>query len=811
MKSRIFSIFALLAALSALPLSAQNLTLHYDRPADFFEESLVVGNGQMGGAVYGGYTEDRISLNDLTLWTGEPERNVFSPGAWQGLAKVRSLLDDENYRGADEAQRAIQGHYTENYQPLGTLRITYLTDDEDNPRPREKGSVTGYARQLDLSTAIATTSYEWAGGEFAANYFASAPDSVLVIHLKGEKRWSAVISLDSELPHTTQAVNNEIISDGYAAYHSIPNYVGSHYDYDPARGIHYRTIVRVLADNRLYQEDGRIRLRNNQDVTILVANVTSFNGWDKDPVSEGRDYKTAVRNRIDRAAKNPIFDLRKRHVADYQRYFSRVSLWLGKTDDAIAALPTDRQLYDYTAHSQANPELEALYFQYGRYLLISCSRTMGLPANLQGLWNEKMLPPWSCNYTSNINVEENYWAAETANLSEMHLPLLSFLKNLSKAGERTAREYYGVQQGWCLCHNTDIWGTTNPVGEHSGSPSWANWNMGGAWTSTHIWEHYAFTRDRQFLEEYYPVLRGAAQFCLGWLIEKNGKLMTSPSTSPENIYRTDDGYQGATLYGGTADVAMIRECLTDTRKAAQVLGVDRDLVAQIDDALARLLPYSIGKRGNLQEWYHDWGDQDDQHRHQSHLFGLYPGHQFEGELAYQDYSTDQLRDACRRTLEIKGDNSTGWSTGWRVNLWARLGDAKGAYHIYRKLLRYVSPDGYQGENRQSGGGTYPNLLDSHSPFQIDGNFGGCAGVVEMLMQSTDDAITLLPALPDEWADGRVSGLCARGGFEVSMEWSGGRIVSFTISSRRGGQTTVNYNGKQIKLKLKENGKRTVKG
>jgi alpha-L-fucosidase 2 len=460
------------------------------------------------------------------------------------------------------------------------------------------------------------------------------------------------------------------------------------------------------------------------------------------------------------------------------------------------------QLKKYTDENQQNPELEALYFQYGRYLLISCSRTSGVPANLQGLWNEKLLPPWSCNYTTNINMEENYWAAETANLSELHKPLLDFVVNLSKTGGATAKAYYGVDRGWCLGHNTDIWAMTCPVGLGGGDPSWACWNMGGAWASTHIWEHYTFTGDKDFLRQYYPALKGAAEFCIDWLIEKNGKLMTSPGTSPENKYVTSDGFVGSTLYGNMSDLAMIRECLIDARKAAKVLGTDKKFVGEIDRTLSRLQPYKIGAKGNLQEWYHDWRDQDPRHRHQSHLFGLYPGHHISVK------ETPDLAKACAKTLEIKGDQTTGWSTGWRVNLFARLQDAPGAYHIYRKLLRYVSPDGYNGKDARRGGGTYPNLLDAHSPFQIDGNFGGCAGVVEMLMQSTEDCITLLPAIPEQWSSGSVKGICARGGFVVDMTWKDGKVVTLTLTARNDSSTRLRLNGKTIKVRMKKGEKKT---
>ena len=782
-------------------VSAQPLTLHYDRPARYFEEALVIGNGTLGATVYGCTNSERISLNDITLWTGEPDTKVYTPEAWRNLSDIRDALNKEDYRLADRLQRKMQGHYSENYQPLGTLVIHYLPASfvpstsalEHLFSTKDETVITDYQRSLDISQAIATTTYKRDGVPFKAEYFCSAPDSVIVIHLKSEKPFSATVHLESQLPQTT-SINDlvQLSSDGYVAYHSRPNYTDGKFFYDENRGMRFRTMVSVDGGNvRSYIDGDSLLILNTKEAIIYISNVTSFNGFDKNPVTQGRDYKSLVARRIDKARRYKYETLRQRHIIDYERLFNRVSLDLGKTDPAIASLPTDRQLFNYTEQHQRNPELEALYFQYGRYLLISCSRTLGVPANLQGLWNEKLLPPWSCNYTSNINVEENYWPAETANLSELHMPFLTFLKNTAKTGVTTAREYYNVHRGWCLAHNTDIWAMTNPVGEHDGGPQWANWNMGGAWTSTHIWEHYMFTQDKDFLREYYPVLRGAAEFCLDWLIEKDGYLMTSPSTSPENEYLTSDGYRGYTVYGGSADIAMIRECLTDALAAAQVLKTDKKLCDEIKRTLPRLLPYKIGAKGNLQEWYHDWNDADPQHRHQSHLFGLYPGHHIE---VLDKSSLSDIARACAKTLEIKGDNTTGWSTGWRVNLYARLHDAVGAYRIYRRLLKYVSPDEYRGEDYRGGGGTYPNLLDAHSPFQIDGNFGGCAGVAEMLLQSTTTDIYLLPALPEEWSSGEVRGLCARGAFEVDITWSNHQVTAYTILAKQRGTTTVHCNG-----------------
>ena len=773
---------------------AGNMKLYYERPAEYFEEALVIGNGTMGATLYGGVKKDKISFNDITLWTGEPESENSSPDAFNVIPEIRALLDNEDYQGADKAQYKVQGHYSENYQPLGTLTIEYLDDT---------AGISDYHRWLDIGNATARTQYLKDGKLFTSDYFASAPDSVIVIRLKSENKEGihASLSFDSPLPHSSQVADNEISVEGYAAYHSFPVYYKAEdkHRYDPERGIHFKTLVRVLSVDGSVKDrysDSRIEIDGSTEVLILIANVTSFNGFDKDPVKEGRNYRSHVEKRMKCAVGKTYDALREAHIRDYKYYFDRVKLDLGNTNADIAALPTDKQLLFYTDCKQRNPDLEELYFQFGRYLLISSSRTSGVPANLQGLWNESVLPPWSSNYTVNINLEENYWASGTANLIEMQYPLIEFIANLSKTGRKTAKDYYGVERGWCLGHNSDIWAMTCPVGLNEGDPSWACWTMGGTWLSTHIWEHYLFTLDKEFLREFYPVLKGAAEFCMDWLVEKDGKLVTSPGTSPENKYITPDGYVGATSYGNTSDLAMIRECLMDAAEASKVLGVDKFFRKRIKKTLSRLYPYQIGKDGNLQEWYYDWQDQDPYHRHQSHLFGLYPGHHLSVE------ETPELAAACARTLQIKGDETTGWSTGWRVNLLARLRDGEKAYHMYRRLLRYVSPDNYKGEDARRGGGTYPNLLDAHSPFQIDGNFGGCSGVIEMLMQSSTNKIVLLPALPESWADGKVQGICARGGFVVDMEWKNREVVSLIVSSLKGGQTEICFNGVSKKVVFK---------
>ena len=794
-----------------MTLSGWAQTLHYDRPADYFEEALVIGNGTMGGIVYGGTQTDRISLNDITLWTGEPcNMNIYSPEAHKTIPAIREALRQGDYRKADQLQREVQGHFSQNYQPLGQLAIEYLDT---------MAAVTDYKRWLDIGDATAHTSYQRGGYRYTTEYFATNPDSGMVVRITttNPKGIRARFSLSCQLRHSRSVQNgNTLITDGYAGYASLPSYYDAKekFAYDPGRGIHFRTKVLVSGKNTRAEGES-IVVDGAREVTLYIVDATSFNGYDKDPVKEGKPYKTLADARLKRLSGVSFEKLRGRHVSDYKAIYDRVKLRLGKAvaDDR----PTNEVLRDYVDEGRFNPELEALYFQYGRYLLISCSRTPNVPANLQGLWNESILPPWSCNYTSNINVEENYWAAETAALPEMHQSLFTYMKELQGSGELTAKAYYGVDRGWCLAHNTDIWAMTCPVGLHTGDPMWANWNMGGAWLSTHIWEHYTFSLDKAFLREYYPVLKGAAEFCLGWLISTkemgvDGQeyLITAPATSPENSFVTPDGYHGRTCYGGSADLAMIRECLFDAVQAAEVLGIDQSFIVEANAALNRLQPYKIGKKGNLQEWFYDWEDEDPHHRHQSHLFGVYPGHRLDDGVN----TKEAIHRAAAKTLELKGDKTTGWSTGWRVNLYARLHDAKSAYHIYRKLLSYVSPDGYRGPDARRGGGTYPNLLDAHSPFQIDGNFGGCAGVIEMLMQSEYQipdwsssrlpitSIELLPALPDNWKDGEVSGLRARGGITVGMTWQDGKVKIVSLTAQQPCVVTLLMNGERKKVELK---------
>lgn len=790
-----------LAAVSAAASANRPLTLHYDRPAEFFEEALVIGNGKIGATVYGGVQTDRLSLNDITFWTGKNTPEPVDPKMPGNVARVRALLDAGDYAGAEKANMALQGPYVESYQPLGNLIIRHK--NVENPG--------NYRRSLDIGSAVASAGYDTGDGRIEKEYFASSPDSVIAVRIKAGKgrRLDFSLEFNSQVRHQVSAAGNRLVARGYAAYHTFPVYFNEIPDslknqYDPERGTRFMTIVSVDAPgSEIRAHDGRLDVKGGKEAVILISNETSFNGAEKDPATEGKDYAGIVERTSRKAAAKSYDRLKKDHVADYRRFFDRVSLDLGTTPDSIAALPTDVQLKRYSA-GEKNPQLEELYYQFGRYLLISCSRTPGVPPNLQGLWNEKLFPPWSCDYTTNINLQENFWGAENSNLSEMHQPLMDFIASVAISGSKTAKEYYGVDRGWMLSHNSDIWAQTNPVGLGKGSPSWADWNMGGAWVASHIWQHYLFTLDTDFLRNYYPYLKGAAEFCLGWMIEKDGHLMTSPGTSPENQFRID-GRSLATSYGTTSDLAMIRECVGDAVAAARVLGTDPDFISEGETAIARLAPYKIGKKGSLQEWYHDFEESEPTHRHQSHLYGLFPG------THISPVTDPEIAAACHKTLELRGPKTTGWSTGWRVNLYARLLDSKMAYTMYRTLLKYVSPDDYRGEDAVRGGGTYPNLLDAHSPFQIDGNFGGSAGVAEMLLQSHGNSIVLLPALPEEWKDGSVKGLRARGAYTVDIDWKDGKVSEARISSDKGGNPALTVNGRKIQLNLSPGESRVIKG
>ena len=787
--------------LLAMAISAQSgpsssdqapMVLQYDKPASFFEESLPIGNGKLGALVYGGTDDNIIYLNDITLWTGKPVDRNLDADAHKWIPEIRKALFNEDYQLADSLQLHVQGPNSQHFQPLGTLHIKDLG----------LGGTSNYHRSLNLDSAIVRDSYLRDGQKIEREYFASNPDKLIAIRMQGSI--NCRIALTAQVPHKVKAIPTQLTMTGHATG-------------NPQESIHFCTMLNVKTDGEVTAADSSLTITNAKEAIIYIVNETSFNGFDKHPVSEGAPYLENVANDIWHTQNFTFDEFYARHLADYKAIYDRVKLRLSSdssqssTASQASNISTDALLKAYTDEGGQSRYLEELYFQFGRYLLISSSRTQNVPANLQGLWTPHLWSPWRGNYTVNINLEENYWPAFVANMAEMAEPLDGFVKALAANGQYTAKNYYNIDKGWCSSHNSDIWAMTNPVGEKNESPEWSNWNMGGAWLVNTLWERYQFTQDKEYLRTVaYPLMKGAAQFCLRWLIDnpkQPGELITAPSTSPENEYKTDKGYHGTTCYGGTADLAIIRELFINTIAAGKILG-EKD--KEMEKALARLHPYTIGHMGDLNEWYYDWDDWDFQHRHQSHLIGLYPGN----HISHLSPLTSHLLKACERSLEIKGDKTTGWSTGWRINLWARLHKPEQAYHIYQKLLTYVSPDKYRGPDRRRSGGTYPNLFDAHPPFQIDGNFGGTAGVCEMLMQSSmvngQWSIELLPALPEAWKDGKVSGLCARGGFEVSFEWKGGKVRDCQIKAKKAGTVTLLYNGQQKTVKLQAGQTQNVK-
>ena len=761
----------------------QPLKLWYDQPAKYFEEALVLGNGHQGATVFGGIATDKIYLNDLTLWSGEPVNANMNPQAYKNLPAVRKALQEKNYKKASELIKKLQGKFSESYAPLGTLFL----EINDDPY------ITDYYRELDIDQAIAKVKTTSNNNIIEREYLVSNPDKIVAIHLTSKKAGALgfTVYFQSLLQHTTTNTNNTIQINGVAPVKADPVYVQKTRNaimYDSKKGTRFSANIQIQSTSgEIKKTDSSLSLVGATEATIYISMATSFNGFDKDPATKGLNNVAIAESQLNHAKQIGWGEIKKQHIKDYQSYFKRVELKLADKD--LVNLPTDERLKRY-AKGESDPYLETLYFQYGRYLLISSSRTPGVPANLQGLWNHYLQPPWSSNYTININAEENYWLAENTNLSEMHQPFLQFIGNLSTTGKITAKTFYNMP-GWVAHHNSDIWAMSNPVGNFgNGDPSWANWTMGGTWASAHLWEHYLFTQDQNFLEQKaYPLMRGAAEFCLAFLIpDSSGQLITSPSTSPENTFKTPSGFVGSVLSGGTSDLAMTRELFLDIIAAQKILKNDNDFALKISAALNNLHGYQVGKAGNLQEWYYDWEDNEPKHRHQSHLYGLFPGTHVTVD------KTPTIAAAAKRSLEIKGDETTGWSKGWRINLWARLKDGDHAYKMYRELLKYVPPDETK-ENYTNAGGTYPNLLDAHPPFQIDGNFGGAAAVAEMLVQSNADYIELLPALPKAWPAGAVKGIKTRGNYEIDMSWSAGQVTNVKIKSNTQATAKVLMNGK----------------
>jgi alpha-L-fucosidase 2 len=762
--------------------------LHYDRPAPAWVEAMPLGNGRLGAMVFGHPHRERIALNDATLWSGGPVEGN-NPGARDVLPLVREAVFAGRHDEAVALCKKMQGPYNQSYLPLGDL----LLESSGGSEPAE------YSRDLDLATATARVRWMENGIRFAREIFSSFPDRVLAIRLTSDRpgTLSFAASLASQLRHLLARQDASTLAlQGRAPSHVEPVYRGDipgairHGDGGMRFAVHLHAESR---DGTVTCDGRRIVVKDSSEVILRLTAATSFVDFRRCPDRDGRDEVAASLADLSGAIARPWADLRARHIADYQALFDRVRLNL-QTTPGTEALPIPERLARAAAGAP-DPGLERLFFDFGRYLLIASSRPGGQPANLQGIWNDSIRPPWSSNWTININTQMNYWASEPGNLAECHLPLLELVKELAEKGRDTARINYGAR-GWVSHHNADLWRQTAPVGDFGdGDPMWANWCMSAAWLSRHLWEHYAFGGDAAFLRDHaWPVLRGAAEFALDWLVEgPDGHLVTAPSTSPELGFHAPEGGIGTVTYGSTMDVQIFRDLFDHCLDAARILGIQDEFTARVSSARERLLPMKIGSRGNIREWAADFVENEVHHRHISHLFGLHPGAQITPD-------NPALFAAAKRTLEIRGDDGTGWSLAWKICFWARLLDGDRAHKLVRALLRPV-PSEQHGERYDGGGGVYASLLAAHPPFQIDANFGYVAGVIEMLLQShrrDQDGRTvlhLLPALPSAWPAGSFTGLRARGGFTVSMTWTDGRLATARIVSAKGSPFQIRSAGK----------------
>jgi alpha-L-fucosidase 2 len=749
------------AILNAAPRD-DPLILWYDKPAAEWTDALPVGNGRLGAMIFGSPATELLQLNEDTLYAGQPY-DPNNPEALKALPEARRLIFEGKYKEAHDlvgAKMMANPIKQMPYEPVGDLKLSF--DGHDN--------FANYRRQLDLNTAVATVSYKVGPTTFTREVFVSPVDQVIVVKLTADTPHALNFSATFETPQKATVStdgNNVLVLRGVN---------GDAFGIEG--GLKFEALaVMVTPGGESVGENQRIVVRNADSTVILIAVATSYISYK----NTNGDPRAIVRNHLVAAGRKQFEQLRADHVREHQRLFHRVKLNLGRT--SAADLPTDQRPAQFL--QGLDPHLATLYFQYGRYLLISSSRPGTQPANLQGIWNHLMTPPWESKYTININTEMNYWPVETTNLSECHEPLLRMVSELVENGSRTARVHYGAR-GWVCHHNTDLWRQTAPID----GPLWGFWPTGGAWLCTHLWQHYLFTNDQKFLARAYPTMKGAAEFFLDTLVEEPRYkwLVTCPSISPENKHPADV----AICAGPTMDTQIIRDLFDQCVRTTEILNVDKEFAASLTAAREHLAPMQIGKAGQLQEWLDDWDLEapERQHRHVSHLYGLFPSNQI-------TQATPDLFAAARKTLDLRGDVGTGWSLAWKINFSARLRDGDRAYVLLQKALTPVYAKEFGG-----GGGVYRNLFDAHPPFQIDGNFGATSGIVEMLMQSHTGEIEILPALPKAWPNGAVRGLRARGGFEVDIVWKDNVLDHATIRSITGTECHIRYREKTKRLRFK---------
>jgi alpha-L-fucosidase 2 len=752
----------------------------YEKPAARWTEALPLGNGRLGAMVFGGVDDELLQLNESSLWSGGPVLHHVNDQAPFYLALCRNALLKNEFDSAEYYAKKMQGLYSESYLPLADFTIHQSFKSND--------SVKGYSRELNIGDAVSVTRFTRAGIHYKREVFISAPAQLIVIRIQADKPKQLTLDfgLKSQLHFKRGEVGPDLMCiQGKAPVRADPNYFNSrenairYTDSSLCNGMRFEVQVKAIhQDGELVVDSLGMHVKSATEMLIYISAATSFNGFDKCPDKDGKDEHRITSDYIAGSEKKSFSELLTSHLADYHHFYNRVSLKIADENEARnKVLPADLRLEDY-AKGNSDHGLEVLYFNYGRYLLISSSRSPGAPANLQGIWNKELQPPWSSNYTTNINVQMNYWPVEVTNLSELSAPLTNLIEHLYITGKSTAKEFYGAQ-GWVVHHNSDLWALSNPVGNlGTGDPKWANWSMGANWLSRHLWEHYLYTQDKIFLRDTaYPLMKEAVRFTFDWLIRDSmGLYVTAPSFSPENVYYYTDKKSTGISMSSTMDMSIIRDLFSNTLSAAGILKMDTPFCDSIIEKQKKLYPFQVGKKGNLQEWYRDYADVEPHHRHVSHLYGLYPGFEI------SPLRDTLLSNAAKKTLELRGDDGTGWSLAWKVNFWARLLDGNHAYELFKKLLRLTRENA---TNYREGGGVYPNLFDAHPPFQIDGNFGGTAGVTEMLMQSQHNEIFLLPALPDAWSSGSVTGLLARGGFVVDISWNHHRIIKSVVTSRHG--------------------------